>query len=426
MHVLCTLKPANLQQVMFKQSYNSNIENLNEDFFKFVHDNKHKPIADILLREEKRPHSFDLNFAAVQIECRKRCARKLAGFLTFDKFLFPDLISSEQASDELVAAYHSELVAGAESFLDMTAGLGIDSFSMSRKVGKSVAIELDVNKAAVLEYNRKILSAGNMSVINTDSVEYVRNLRKYPEIIFIDPARRDMNARRTYSFSDSIPDITVFYKTLLDNGCRILIKASPMLDITNIRRELYNILSLHIVLVKGECKEVLVELKKGAEETEIIVADIGDNGFISRFSMEWSEFGNALAPIYDDGTEHLAGSYLYEPNAGLMKLTASDIICERFPGLMRASNQSYVFIGKEFYPDFPGRVMKIAEVVDKKRAKQIAGGKYNVVSKGYPVKADELRKKLKVKEGKDNFIYGIRLGKNSVPTLLNAIRQQPL
>ena len=160
---------------------------LTEAFFRFIDTNKNSDPSALRLKYHGKTEDFDLNFALTQIECRKRTVRKLHSFINNPRFLFPSVISSEQASHSAVATFHGSLIREGSTLLDMTAGLGIDVMIMARHCRTVTAIELDRIKADVLEYNCRLIGKENIRVICGDSVDWLRNSSDKFDVIFIDP-----------------------------------------------------------------------------------------------------------------------------------------------------------------------------------------------------------------------------------------------
>lgn len=388
----------------------------NPSFFKFIHDNKNVDSKSLLLKHHGKMMGFPLEFAVVQIESRKKTESKLPYFLSFDKFIFPDKISAEQSSDQRVAKYHASLVGRGQHILDMTSGLGIDAMSMAMADNYVTACELDKNKHDALIHNSSIIELSGFTPVNCNSVEFIRNSSESFDIIFIDPARRDINNKRTYSFNDCIPDVTSCISDMKSRSKRIFIKASPLLDVTKVRDEIDCISKLHLVCVKGECKELLVEIDNSECFKGIRVVDLNDDGMISDIFFDEAELRHGLF-TFASKSDLAVGKYLYEPNAGVMKLNPAKALCDRYNGLKKLARNTSLYISDILYDNFPGRISIIENIPDNEALKSMKGEKYNVVSRNYPLTADELRKKYRIKEGKDKFLYAFRMTENSIPQL---------
>lgn len=395
------------------------INNFNKDYFEFISKHANEDTASLKLKYSSTNFDFSLDSALLQIDLRRRCRKKLSKTLSNPYFIFPDKISSEQATDENVASYHVSLAKDATTVIDMTAGLGIDAISMAQ-AGKDVAaVEIIKEKYDALKYNVEILKLDNLlHLVNSDSIEYGASQNHQFDLLFIDPARRDSNNRRTYSFKDCIPDVASNQGLLFKLSPHILIKASPLLDINQILKELNYVKFLHIIDKDNECKEILVELELNSEFKGVKIINILDyNCFVTTFFSP-SDLCNKKAPIA--GNDDLkVGSYLYEPQPSLMKLNAYGAICEKFTGLKKLSTNTSLYISENLFEEFPGRVLKIKNFLKNSELKKFKGKAFNVAVRNYPLSADQLRNKYKFKEGVDSFIYGTKV--TSIESIIHII-----
>ena len=392
----------------------------------------------------------------IQIAARIKTSRKLTSFLSCEKFVFPSLLSAEQATHQAVAAYHAHLIGRGHNALDMTAGLGIDSFAIALCGNSVTSIELDQDRYEALSHNVRVLGikSDEIDTVQGDSIEWLREKSQETDFkpfdaIFIDPARRDSAGGRTYFFSDCLPNVVENYKLITQSAKRVYVKSSPIIDITQAIRELPDINEIHIVSVNGECKEVLcvVEHPASIENTgnidnstnidntdniKITVVDLkpdvaigGEDGItrpieISRFEVDFSVLGNSGAPMAGSADIH-PGAYVYDPNAGMHKLNAAKAICDRFPGLKRLAPDSDLYCSDTLHEDFPGRIFEVAKVIEGKDKKQLKGEKREIISRNHPLAADAIRKKFGLKPGcNSEFIIATRLG--SSPILIDVTR----
>lgn len=390
-----------------------------DEFFNFISDNKYADPAILIMKAGKKQYDFDIKDAAQQILCRQKSSSKIPFFLSNNRFLFPDIISSEQASDERVARFHASLIGIDKFVIDLTAGLGIDSMSIAMNKNKVTAVELDQTKAKALEHNTLLFKLSSFKVVNMECSDFLKTLDEYPDYFFIDPARRDSTNRRTYSFHDCQPDVTAIYKDLIKEGSKLLIKASPLLDISAVLKELEGVEHIYAVAVKGECKEILIQVSCGKQkDSDVLLTaiDLDSSGIRSEFSTEFKSEA-ACAPLYE-GESIPEGFYLYEPNAALMKLQASNQICMVFPDMRKAARNTEVYFSRELHIDFPGRIVSINKILSSGDLKKIKSERYSVVCRNYPVKSEDIRKKYKLKESDSRFLYGIRIGKFEKPILI--------
>ena len=388
----------------------------NEKLREFVAAHAKDDPAALMLKYSSEAEGFDVGLAVTQIECRRRTAAKLPSFLKNPHFFFPSKLASEQASDEAVARFHASLVGEDERCADLTGGLGIDAMTIAAKCRSMDAYELDSDKSAALRHNAAVMGLENMRVLPAgDSLRILAEGDDSYDVIFIDPARRDGADKRTYAFSDCTPDVTAAMPLIMSRCNRLIIKASPMLDITDCLRRLPNLARICSVARKGECKEVLTVVERDYSGSLLIEAvDILAHDSLVRHVA-------ASEPVVDELVDFPLDAeplYLYEPNAAVMKLGQLAALTRSFPGLKKCDRNTNLYLSRELFPDFPGRRLRVENVcrLSDKNLKTIAGEKINVVTRNFPLSPEQLRKRLKIKDGGDpRFLYGAKVaGKNLV------------
>lgn len=437
--------------------YMKNYSELTQNFYDFVKKHSGEDVPQLCMRSARKTdeYNFPLHDALCQIECRQKTTRKLSRWLKEEKFLFPCLEVAEQSTHQCVAAYHAAIAGNGKDILDITAGLGIDAFTLAEAGNRVYAVELDPNRAGAIAHNAEILRLP-VNVTEGDSLALLRNMdpNQIYDIIFADPARRDSNNRRLYSLADCFPDVVGNFYMLASHARQIIIKASPLVDISNVCRQLPDVTEIHIVCVKGECKETLIVCTPGIEsvqtrdsrqnstldtkngrrpetgdnnglediaEVPVTVADLEETSdgalkFRSKMKLSFKDRIGECKSVTPN--EIVAGNYLYDPNAGIHKLNCGSALCRRFTGLIKLSPNTDLYICKELHKDFPGRIFCIESIADKKAVKSMKGSEAEVVVRNYPLKAEELRKKLRLKSGDTKFVVGCRAGKQQTPLLL--------
>ena len=233
----------------------------NKVTWEFIRQHQDDDIRELALRGTKDPE-VDLTFALQQIDGHRRAMEKLPSWAAKEGIVWPPHLSMEQCSSEQTARYKAEVAGSGESFVDLTAGFGVDAAFIAQGFQKVVCVELQPELCAISSANFKLLGL-QIEVVNGNSVEY---LHKMPpaDLVFIDPARRDEHGGRTYGIADCTPNVIDFIDELLEKAQRVMIKLSPMLDwrkaVEDIGRE--NVSAVHIVSVANECKELIVEVKR--------------------------------------------------------------------------------------------------------------------------------------------------------------------
>lgn len=393
---------------------------VSEKMIEFVYEHANSDVNTLRLKYGGNKESeldFDLDFALLQIEARKKNWKKLPKFLSHTNFIFPTLLSAEQASNEVVAKFHALLVHSSKTLLDLTAGLGIDDMTFAHNGLHVTACEIDTIKCNALSHNAKIIGvADRLNIINEDSIDFINKLGDKYDVVFADPARRNCSGKKLHALSDCQPDILSSMPKILSIATRLLVKSSPLLDLTQIRNTVADLNHIYVVCFKGECKEVLIDIKKDDEFDGVTVVDLDYDGEISRFFTEFNSSKDHSSVALCDRVKPTEYRYLYEPNSGVMKTGAWHSLTSKHTGLSKADNNTHIFLSDVLYDDFPGRVMQIISEPDKKALKALKGDKINIISRNHPLSAPQISKKYSLISGGDRFLYAFRY--KNIPTFL--------
>jgi len=365
------------------------------DFWKWIETNiKADPKALRLKYHNKSPGDFDIDAAIRQVECRQRFGKKLAGTLAANPhFLFPTELSGEQCTSDALASWHAGLIAAGSLMVDLTAGLGIDAIHCAKVCAKVVAVERNSLVAQTLSLN-----APDIEVHCDDCRDFVKKYtgEKF-DVAFIDPARRAADGSRLYDIADCEPDVLKMLPDIERIANRLMIKLSPMLDIS---RTLASLPSAHRITALGtptECKELVVEIDFTSAkpfETIIHAATIGKNGFSFTQAEEARAKAAYVAPE--------ASMWLYEPYPAVMKAGCYNLLCQHFDVQAVAPN-THIYLSSNPVTDFPGTEWKIVEVLPfaSKHIKRLASRypRIDVATRNFPMPAATLTQKLKVRQG---------------------------
>lgn len=350
---------------------------------------------------------FPIDFALLQIESRRKAQKKIPSFLENEYFLFPDTLSAEQASNEAVARFHASLIKSGSTLLDLTAGLGIDDLTFAMSGIDVTACEINSKKSEALSHNSEILGLSDrIRVFNVDSMRFIETCDERFDVVFADPARRSSTGKRLHALSDCQPDILAGLDNIMRLSDRILVKSSPLLDLTLIRETVRNLSHIYVVCLKGECKEVLIDIQRNSEFTGTTIVDLYMGGIISTFECHHSP--TDISPDFVKNCSPIDYTYIYEPNSGVMKTGAWGELCNRFRDIHKADSNTHLFLSNKLFTDFPGRILIIDEIPDKKALKGLKGSKCNVVTRNYPLSAPDLAKKYSLIPGSDRFLYAFR------------------
>lgn len=330
----------------------------------------------------------------IQQECRRKAASKLAATLSNPRFRFPTLLSAEQCTSDSLARLHASWIEPGSSVADLTCGLGIDSIHMARRAASVLAMDINPKVAAALEHNAAALGLENLHAITADCTEWLANCTERFNLLFIDPARRDTNGRRTYSLADCTPNVLELLPMMERIAPRVLIKMSPMLDPAKLLGKLPHMTHLHVVGTPAECKELVAEVDFGSSQPPQIEINTDGKTLCSDFSAKQQ-------PTCSKTPQ--PGDILAEPWPAVAK--AAQYF--ELPGQKLSANTSLWLNPDE---DFPGKLYKVERVEPfsastlKRLGRQKPEG--SVATRNFPLTADELRRRLHASESSRRRIIG--------------------
>lgn len=389
--------------------------------------------TDDPVRLRLRHHGDEkIAFAITQIECRRKAGNRFPLALANDAFMFPTGLSAEQATSEALARIHAD-IAGYQSgtaHLDLTCGLGMDAFEAARRGATVTAVDINPEIADAASHNAIALGLdAGFEVISGDSTTLVAETYMRWDTIFIDPARRGEGGRRLTAIAECSPDVTALMPRLLELASKIIIKASPMLDLTALASELNAACSARGCVTRmiaigttRECKEVIAVIERDAENhyrTEAITAlpsCAAPSVFIPAADIPPTPILQGLPA---------GGEYLFEPYPAVMKTAAWGAMAVLAPGLRQLHPNTHLFVSDSEVKDFPGTSMRIERVepLSDKALKSIAREwpKINVATRNFVISAPELAKRLRIKEGGTARLYGVRSGASGTLALIVAV-----
>ncbi len=395
----------------------------------FITQNLDADIRDLALRHAGRT-DIDLHYALDQIAGRRTAQTKLPMWVATDGIIYPPHISMEQCSSEQTAMYKAKvaqrliaelpvrpvLPPTPTTLIDLTGGFGVDFSYMARAFGRAVYIEQQSHLCAVSRHNMALLGLTQAEVVCGDCTQIIEEMDDVT-MFYADPARRDARGGRTFAISDCTPDITAMRDTLLGKACFTMVKLSPMLDWRKAVADMGGCVGeVHIVSVANECKELLLVMSRKYASLERICC-VNDG---QTFSFTPEEAANATLshnpqtpqphnPTTVKPHSPITEKYLYEPNASLMKAGCFALIAQRY-GCRQVGADSHLFVSRQKIPHFPGRGFDIRAIttMNKRELKAALGGtgQANVSVRNFPLTADALRKRLKLKDGGDTYIFG--------------------
>ena len=412
---------------------------INEATRQFIREHTNDDVR-LLALQAHALSEVDLPFALDQIRGRQIARRKLPTWAAIDDILYPPHLSMEQCSSEQTARYKAQIAArlfaskGEGSLLvDLTGGFGVDFVFMQEFFNKAIYVEQNPQLFAISSENFASLGL-QVKTINADSVEVLQTLPR-ASLLYLDPARRNDYGGRTYGIADCTPNVLELRDELLDKADYVLLKLSPMLDWRKAVGDLGTncVSEVHIVSVQNECKELLLLLQKPNnllhDYSSLTLFCVNDQQVFSVVAEKMEVWGSA-------GVESFAtpkvGQYLYEPNASLMKAGCFGALCEQF-GFAPVGPNSHLFVQSDKatklqnneeaktpstdVQGFPGRKFQILAIssMNKRSLRQHLGGitQANIATRNFPMKPEELRRRLKLRDGGDTYIFGTTLADGS-------------
>lgn len=423
---------------------------MNQATQNFIRQHQDDDVRQLAFLGSKYPE-VDMPFALDQIRGRKMARVKLPRWASLEGIIYPPHISMEQCSSESTALYKAELAARLLGlpvsssfseeigFVDLTGGFGVDFSYIAARLGvKSMYVERQAHLCEAAKENFERLGLKNAIVKNGDGIEVLHSFLSKKDdaasaddslgiiydqplsllknklglkIIFIDPARRDDAGNKVVSLKDCTPDVTVLQEEMLSKADYVIIKLSPMLDWHHAISELSHVREVHIISVNNECKELLLVLsaRNMGENLRIYCINDAQSFVCDEFDMESSQVKIAPSTLEEM-------QYLYEPNASLMKAGCFGVLSGRYDARMLSKN-SHLFVSQAPIEAFPGRSFRIIAVssFNKKELKRHLSGitKANIATRNFPLSVAELRKRLKLKDGGETYIFATTLSDES-------------
>lgn len=378
----------------------------------FIREYRERDIRQLALQANRFP-DVDMPYALDQIQGWQIARRKLPKWAACDGVIFPPHLSMEQCSSEPTAQYKlnlamewAERVGHASRMTDLTGGFGVDFSFTSCAFAAATYVERNEQLCHIVEHNLPLLGLNNATVVCADAVEYLSTVEPQT-MLFLDPARRDEHGAKTVMLADCTPDVVQLLPKLLEKSRFTMLKLSPMLDWHKAVDDLQGtVREVHIVSVGGECKELLLVLSTVVEsELKVYCADLST---ASDTSSLFVYTPGSSAPVANSTFNIQHSTFLFEPNASIMKAGCFDELAAAY-GVSPVSRNSHLFLSDEPIEGFPGRSFVVERVTTMNKGelrKALAGiEKANIATRNFPLTVAELRKRLKIKDGGDVYIF---------------------
>ncbi len=395
---------------------------MNEQTWNFVRQHRNDDVRKLALQGTK-DGDVDLPMALQQIAGWQTARRKLPSWAAIEGIVYPPHLNMEQCSSEQTARYKAQIVSGLTAngqslnarFVDLTGGFGVDFYWMSQGFKERIYVEQNESLCAISSNNFHLL--GLDANVNCGSAADILPTLEHADVIFLDPARRNEHGGRTYGIDDCTPNVLELLPILVKKADFIVLKLSPMLDwrkaVEDIQKQAAHVSEVHIVSVDNECKELLLVIST-TQSQDLRLCCVNNERCIEFVSVQgklfsWAGNKNSLGRE-QSASNHLVSdmSYLYEPNASIMKAGCFTDVEQAF-GVQQISANSHLFLSSEEMMDFPGRGFEILSISSMNKhelglqLKSITQA--NISVRNFPLSAEQLRKKLKLKDGGEVYIF---------------------
>lgn len=364
-------------------SWHSNIE-----IQQFINANLNSDLHAILLKKSPFPE-VSMQEIVQQIK-GKQVAQKKFPFLLKDGIIFPPQLNLEQSSSEKTAQYKSEILKG-KKFIDLTSGFAIDAYHLSKNFAEVTLVEQNTELLEVVKHNWETLNRKAI-FINQKLEDFLTESKETYDTIYLDPARRDLNKNKVFLLEDLSPNILEIQDHLLSISEEVVIKLSPLIDLKYLISVLKNVSKIEIIAVKNDVKEIVVFLHKNYSGE--IICNCVNLESENNFSFEVNAEKNASS-TYSEPQK-----FIYIPNNTILKAGIFNLISEHFK-LNKLHPNTHLYTSDSRNESFPGRILEM-EVIDSKQIKKKE--QFNIISKNYPLKPDEIKKKYQLKDGGESYL----------------------
>lgn len=367
-----------------------------EEFQKLVALYEEEDVNQLALKFSKQKN-FPLTELITQVEGRQKAKSKIPLFYSNRKLIYPSSVSLQQSSSQETAEYKSSLFTG-NLLVDLTGGLGVDSYFFSHQFKKVIYIEREEEVSSIAGNNFLHLGTTTIEIWNTNSetaLEKLKNLQ--PDLIYIDPSRRDELKRKVHSFSDCQPDVLSLLNPIFNIPSSLLIKASPMLDIKASLKELKYVDKVWVVSLNDECKELLFLIRPESNTNPLITCvELSRRPLEFTFTYEEEKESNSAIGLIE--------KFLFKPDLSIIKGGAFKCLAQRF-GLTGLHVSTHLYTASQNCENFPGSVYEVVDTFkfDKEKIKKL--GTVNMITRNVPYNSSELKQKWKIKESPDRWLF---------------------
>lgn len=365
------------------------MKSVGKEIQQFINANLNTDLHSLLLK--KSPFSDASMQEIVQQIKGKKVAQKKFPFLLKKGIIFPPQLNLEQSSSDKTAVYKSQILKG-KKFIDLTSGFGIDAYYLSKNFEDITLVEQNSELLQIVQHNWSILGK-KATFINHKLEDFLVENKETFDVIYLDPARRDHHKNKVFLLEDLSPNILDIQDKLLSVSSQIVIKLSPLIDLKYLVKVLKNVSRIDIIAVKNDVKEIVVFLSNENSDQikcHCINLESGEADFHFYFGDE----ENAQAEFSEPE------KFIYIPNHTILKAGIFNLISEKF-NLKKLHPNTHIYTSESEINNFPGRIFEM-EVIDNKQIEKKK--QFNIISKNYPLKPEEIKKKHSLKDGGNDYL----------------------
>ncbi|AYO57881.1 methyltransferase [Chryseobacterium sp. 6424] len=363
---------------------------LDTDIQAYINANLHVDLHSLLLKKSPFP---DVPMSQIVQQIKgKKIAQKKFSFLLKEGIIFPPHLNLEQASSQVTAEYKAQLLQG-QSFVDLTSGFGIDAYFLSQRFSSVTLVERNHELLGIVKHNWDILNR-KANFIHNELEDFLKENTQTYDVVYLDPARRGNDDRKKFLLEDLSPNILEIQSQLHQCGQLIMVKLSPLIDVSYLLSVLQDISEVHIIAVRNEVKELLVIIRPRLKVDGISITAINLASGEPAFNFQYGEEQIAIAE-YSSPLK-----YLYIPNNAILKSGAFNLIAKRFK-LKKLHPNTHFYTSEMLVNEFPGRVLEVAAIDAKELRK---GERYNIISRNHPLTPEQIKRKYKITDGGNAYL----------------------
>lgn len=383
---------------------------LSTDIQLFINKNLSDNIAKLIFRGSPFP-DVSAQELAEQIESKKKAQNKLPTWFASEKIYYPNKLNIEQTSSEITAKYKANLIKG-NTIIDLTGGFGVDTFAFSNSFKQVTHCEINQKLSAIAQHNFNVLKINNIQTTITDGIAYLEKTQEHFNWIYLDPSRRNDAKGKVFLLEDCEPNIPKNLNTLFEYSNNIMLKLSPMLDIKSAVSELSFVKEIHVVAVQNEVKELLFLLEKGYTNEVLIKTANTKKELTESFDSIWLK--NTIPALLSEPL-----TYLYEPNSAILKAGLFNEVSHQL-NVYKLNINSHLYTSDEII-EFPGRRFEIINCIPynlKIIKKELTSKKVNITTRNFPETVAQIRKKTKLMEGGNQYLFFTKDNKENLIVLI--------